>query len=65
MRNIATGHIFLSSCEPTFDADGLLVLGGSGVVLFDGEFFAGALSVDPILGEGRKLEAGLDVERAA
>jgi len=37
--------------EAALDFDYLLMLGGSGVVLFDGEFFAGVLSIDPILGE--------------
>ena len=37
--------------EAASDADHLLVLGGTRVDLFDGEFFAGVLSVDPILGE--------------
>ena len=37
--------------QTSLDADHLLVLGGSGVVLFDGEFFARVLSVNPVLGE--------------
>jgi len=48
--------------EPALDADCLLVLGGSGVVLFDGEFFASVLGIDPILGERAELEPSLDVE---
>jgi hypothetical protein len=44
------------------DTDCLLVLGGSGVVLFDGEFFAGVLSVNPILGEVGKILASLKIE---
>jgi hypothetical protein len=37
--------------QSALDSYYLLVLGGSGVELFDGEFFAGVLSVDPVLGE--------------
>ena len=37
------------------------MLGGSGVVLFDAEFFAGVLSVNPALGERTELKAGLNI----
>ena len=51
--------------EAALDFDYLLVLGGSGVELFDGKFFAGVLSVQPILCEGAEFEPSLDGERAA
>jgi hypothetical protein len=42
--------------------DALLVLGGSSVDLFDGEFFAGVLSIEPSFCETAEFEAGLNVE---
>jgi len=38
------------------------MLGGSGVVLFDSEFFAQVLTIEPRLGECRKILTSLNVE---
>ena len=60
-RNVRTWEWW----EPAFNFDYLLVLGRTGVNLLDGEFFAGVLSVDPVLGERAEFLASLNIERAA
>jgi len=59
-------HVRARECwEAAFDTDRLLVLGGSGVDLFDAEFFTCVLAIDPVLGERAEFEAGLNIQLAA